>query len=322
MKMKTEKNLIKATLKFRKENKKLTWFYSGSSIIFLVLFIVLTIYAPFLWLSYIFSIGITMMIVRSFVIYHDYAHGTILRKSKLAQAMYFIYGIYVLAPINVWRRTHNYHHRHIGKFFKPSIGSYPIFSKEKFNKCSRKEKLSYLLVRHPLVMLFGYIFTFIYGMCLYPFISNPKKHFDSLISLIFHFLYIFLIYYYFGAHRVILVVIIPHFISSALGAYLFYTQHNFPDAKYKSDKEWTYEFSALESSSYFKMNKFMAWVTGNIGYHHIHHLNPSIPFYRLPEAMKSIKGMQNPKTTSFSIRAIISCLRLNVWDEELNQMSN
>ena len=157
-------------------------------------------------------------------------------------------------------------------------------------------------------------------MCLYPFISNPKKHFDSLLSLLFHLLFMYIIYYYFDVLNVVLVVIIPHFISSALGAYLFYAQHNFPEAKYKNDKEWTYEFSALESSSYMKMNKLMEWITGNIGYHHIHHLNPSIPFYRLPEAMKAIPDLQKAKTTSLALRDVISCLRLKVWNAQLNKM--
>jgi omega-6 fatty acid desaturase (delta-12 desaturase) len=277
---------------------------------------------PVLWIRCIFSIGITIMIVRTFIIYHDYVHGTILRKSKFAKVLFSVYGLYVLAPINVWKSTHNYHHRNNGKFFKPSIGSYPLYSKKKFERSSRKEKISYLFIRHPLVMFFGYLFTFIYGMCLYPFISNPKKYFDSLLSFLLHSLYIFLLYYYFDFNRVILVVILPHFISCALGAYLFYAQHNFPDAKYKNDKEWSYEFSALESSSYLKMNKVMEWITGNIGYHHIHHLNPSIPFYRLPETMRAVKSLQNPKTTSLRIKDIISCLKLSVWNEELNKMSS
>jgi omega-6 fatty acid desaturase (delta-12 desaturase) len=277
---------------------------------------------PVLWIRCIFSIGITIMIVRTFIIYHDYVHGTILRKSKFAKVLFSVYGLYVLAPINVWKSTHNYHHRNNGKFFKPSIGSYPLYSKKKFERSSRKEKISYLFIRHPLVMFFGYLFTFIYGMCLYPFISNPKKYFDSLLSFLLHSLYIFLLYYYFDFNRVILVVILPHFISCALGAYLFYAQHNFPDAKYKNDKEWSYEFSALESSSYLKMNKVMEWITGNIGYHHIHHLNPSIPFYRLPETMRAVKSLQNPKTTSLRIKDIISCLKLRVWNEELNKMSS
>lgn len=321
--MKNRNNsIIRSTLKFGKENVKLSWFYTITSIFLLVCFITLTMIIPVLWIRCIFSIGITIMIVRTFIIYHDYVHGTILRKSKFAKVLFSVYGLYVLAPINVWKSTHNYHHRNNGKFFKPSIGSYPLYSKKKFERSSRKEKISYLFIRHPLVMFFGYLFTFIYGMCLYPFISNPKKYFDSLLSFLLHSLYIFLLYYYFDFNRVILVVILPHFISCALGAYLFYAQHNFPDAKYKNDKEWSYEFSALESSSYLKMNKVMEWITGNIGYHHIHHLNPSIPFYRLPETMRAVKSLQNPKTTSLRIKDIISCLKLSVWNEELNKMSS
>lgn len=321
--MKNRNNsIIRSTLKFGKENVKLSWFYTITSIFLLVCFITLTMIIPVLWIRCIFSIGITIMIVRTFIIYHDYVHGTILRKSKFAKVLFSVYGLYVLAPINVWKSTHNYHHRNNGKFFKPSIGSYPLYSKKKFERSSRKEKISYLFIRHPLVMFFGYLFTFIYGMCLYPFISNPKKYFDSLLSFLLHSLYIFLLYYYFDFNRVILVVILPHFISCALGAYLFYAQHNFPDAKYKNDKEWSYEFSALESSSYLKMNKVMEWITGNIGYHHIHHLNPSIPFYRLPETMRAVKSLQNPKTTSLRIKDIISCLKLRVWNEELNKMSS
>ena len=316
------KSIIRSTLKFGKEKVKLSWFYTITSIFLLVCFITLTMITPILWIRCICSMGITIMIVRTFIIYHDYLHGTILRKSKFAKVLFFIYGLYVLAPINVWKRTHNYHHRNNGKFFKPSIGSYPIYTKEKFKRSSRKEKISYLLIRHPLVMFFGYLFTFIYGMCLYPFISNPKKYFDSLLSILIHSLYIFLLYYFFDFNRVLLVVILPHFISSALGAYLFYAQHNFPEAKYKNDQEWNYEFSALESSSYLKMNKVMEWITGNIGYHHIHHLNPSIPFYRLPETMRAVKSLQNPKTTSLRIKDIISCLKLRVWNEELNKMSS
>jgi omega-6 fatty acid desaturase (delta-12 desaturase) len=318
----TNKSIIKSTLKFGKEKVKLSWFHTISSNFLLLGFITLTINMPFLWIRWICSLGITLMIVRTFIIYHDYVHETILRKSKFAKVLFFIYGLYVLAPINVWKRTHNYHHRNNGKFFKPSIGSYPLYSKEKFKRSSRKQKINYLLVRHPLIIFFGYLFTFIYGMCLYPFISHPKKHFDSLLSILFHLLYIFSLYYFFDFNRVLLVVILPHFISSALGAYLFYAQHNFPEAKYKNDQEWSYEFSALESSSYMKMSKFMEWVTGNIGYHHIHHLNPSIPFYRLPETMKAVKYLQNPKTTSLRIKDIISCLRLRVWNEQLNKMSS
>lgn len=105
-----------------------------------------------------------------------------------------------------------------------------------------------------------------------------------------------------------------------LGAYLFFAQHNFPTVNYRINKDWNYADAALESSSYMKMNRFWRWVTANIGYHHVHHLNSRIPFYRLPEAMAAIPELQNAKITTLNPSDIISCLRLKVWDPEQNKM--
>ena len=106
----------------------------------------------------------------------------------------------------------------------------------------------------------------------------------------------------------------------ALGAYLFYAQHNFPDAKYRTKEEWSYVHAALYSSSYMKMSKLMHWFTGNIGYHHIHHMNSKIPFYRLPEVFEAIKAFQQPGVTSLSPRDIYACFKLKVWDPEQSRM--
>jgi omega-6 fatty acid desaturase (delta-12 desaturase) len=114
--------------------------------------------------------------------------------------------------------------------------------------------------------------------------------------------------------------VIPHFISGGMGAYLFYAQHNFPTATYKSDEQWSYLDAAMESSSFMNTNPLMHWFTGNIGYHHIHHLNSKIPFYRLPETMKKISELQNCKTTSLSPKSVSECFKLKVWDQENNRM--
>ena len=132
--------VVFSTLKYRKESKWLSWTHSLVSIFLLMFFIFCSFFISNFWLGLLFSILISAFISRSFIIYHDYAHGTILRKSKLAKAIYFIYGIYVLAPINVWKRTHDYHHRNIGKFFKPSIGSYPLFQKKNLIAVQKKKK--------------------------------------------------------------------------------------------------------------------------------------------------------------------------------------
>lgn len=84
--------------------------------------------------------------------------------------------------------------------------------------------------------------------------------------------------------------------------------------------EWTYYRAALESSSYLKMGRVMSWFLGNIGYHHVHHLNRLIPFYRLPEAMAATPELQHPTVTSLHPRDILACLRLNLWDEDAGRM--
>ena len=105
-----------------------------------------------------------------------------------------------------------------------------------------------------------------------------------------------------------------------LGSYLFYAQHNFPGVLFRKNVEWSYTSAALESSSFMKLNPFMQWVTANIGFHHIHHLNSKIPFYRLPEAMAAIPELQKAKVTTLKPSDIVACLHLKVWDAESNRM--
>jgi omega-6 fatty acid desaturase (delta-12 desaturase) len=128
------------------------------------------------------------------------------------------------------------------------------------------------------------------------------------------------VFYFFGWQGWLFAILIPFLLAHALGTYLFYAQHNFPGVYFSDKNGWTYETAAMVSSSYMKMNRVMAWFTGNIGYHHVHHLNARIPFYRLPEVIKALPELQQAKTTSLHPRDIINCLRLKVWDPETKQM--
>jgi omega-6 fatty acid desaturase (delta-12 desaturase) len=125
---------------------------------------------------------------------------------------------------------------------------------------------------------------------------------------------------YHGPQTWLLTFFLPFFLSHMLGAYLFYAQHNFPGVKFKSNKEWNYSGAALESSSYMKMSPLWQWVTANIGFHHIHHLNSRIPFYRLPEVMHKFPELQAATITTLNPSDIAACLRLKVWDPERDEM--
>lgn len=279
-----------------------------------------TIFIPNIYVQLIGSLLTGFVIVRFFVIYHDHQHHAILDKSFAAKLLFNAFGIFIMAPSSIWKRSHDYHHKHNSKLFSASIGSYAIMTKNKFNQSSKKERFLYLMGRHPLTIFFGYISMFMYGMCVQSFLSSPRRHIDSLVSLILHITMTVLLIVLAGWKIWLISFFIPFFIAMMIGAYLFYAQHNFPGVTFQDNGEWTYDGAALDSSSFMKMNLFWHWVTANIGYHHVHHLNSRIPFYRLPEAMAAIPELQHAKTTSLWPSAIWACLRLKIWDPDKQEM--
>jgi len=114
--------------------------------------------------------------------------------------------------------------------------------------------------------------------------------------------------------------LLPFTIASAAGAYLFFVQHNFPDVHLRRGEDWAFDRAALEASSFLKLGPVLNWFTANIGYHHVHHLNARIPFYRLPEAMAAIPEAQSPRVTTLRLRDMVGCLRLHLWDPERQRL--
>ena len=261
-----------------------------------------------------------LLILRFFVIYHDQQHHAILPRSRVAEVLMRVFGILSLSPSSIWRSSHNHHHSHNSKLRGSHIGSFPIMTKRQFFESPPAVRLKYLFMRHPLTILFGYVFVFLFGMCLGPFLNEPKKHFDGLIALLVHALVGVALAYFGGWQALILGQTVPHFIACAVGSYLFYAQHNFPGVSFADRAGWTYNKAALESSSYMVTGRIMAWFTANIGYHHIHHLNARIPFYRLPRVLREVPELQQPKVTSLHPREIWRCLRLKIWDVDAQRM--
>ena len=314
------KELILATKPFAKEIRSKSWWHTLTALSLLILALVGTVLLPYTVLNVISSLLAGLLLVRMFVIYHDHQHHTILTKSPVANAIMTVFGMYMLAPTSIWKRSHDHHHAHNSKLFSASIGSYPIATRQKFQAMSAKEKFVYLAIRHPLTIGLGYFSMFIVGMCINSFLSCPRRHVDALVSLLLHIAAAVTIFVLLGWQAWLLLFFLPFLIAFGLGAYLFYAQHNFPGVNFCSNKDWAYDKAALESSSYMAMHPVMAWFTGNIGYHHIHHLNAKIPFYRLPEVMKHFPELQRCKTTSLNIKDVYACLRLKIWDSESGRM--
>lgn len=318
--MKTGKDLILATKPYASDATARSWWYFLSTALLLVAAYAGTFYNFHFLGKLVCGVLAGLLLLRLFVIYHDQQHHAILPKSHSAEWLMRAFGILSLSPSSVWRSSHNYHHKHNSKLRSAHIGSFPIMTRAEFFRSSKKVRFQYLFMRHPLTILCGYVFVFLHGMCLYPFLNKPKEHFDCLVAFLLHIALGVGLTWFFGWPALVVTLLIPHFIASAIGTYLFYAQHNFPGVSFYDREGWAYEKAALESSSYMKMSPVMAWFTANIGYHHIHHLNAKIPFYRLPETQGALRELQQPKTTSLSPREILRCLRLKVWDVETQEM--
>jgi len=314
------KELILATKPFAKEIRSKSWFYTLTTLGLCVLALSATVWAPWLGLRILSSIMAGLLLVRMFVIYHDHQHHTILHKSLAADIIMTMFGVYMLAPTSIWKRSHDHHHKHNSKLFSASIGSFPIATRQKYLNMTAGERIGYLAIRHPLTIGLGYFTMFLVGMCIGSFLSSPRKHFDALIALLLHIGAAVCIVVFWGWEAWFLLFFLPFLIAFALGSYLFYAQHNFPGVTFCCNQDWAYDKAALESSSFMTMNPVMNWFTANIGYHHIHHLNAKIPFYRLPEVMEHFPELQVATKTSLRPRDIVACLRLKVWDHDLGRM--
>lgn len=318
--MRPLQTLIQETNSFAKEDRARSWRLLLSTLALMFACMALTA-APIHWgWRAVASLGVGLLILRMFMFYHDYLHGAIFKNAPVAEKILWLYGAYVLNPVNVWKRSHNYHHQHNAQMATASIGSFPVMTVEQYRRAGLGQRFMYRMARHPLTILFGYFFIFIIGMCLKSFVTDPKRHWDSAFALVFHVALGSLIYWLGGIETLFFMFLFPLFFSCAVGAYLFYIQHNFPGVQMKPREEWDYVFAAVRSSSYMTGSKLTHWFTANIGYHHVHHLNARIPFYRLPEAMEAIPELRDPITTSLKPMDIYRCLRLKLWDPKQQQM--
>ena len=319
--MRTEKEIIAASKEFVGENRARSWYEFLITVVLIASLLTVCFQSQLPLAARLAASAVTgLLYVRLFVIYHDFRHRAILLNSPVASFLMGIVGWYVLAPEQIWTRSHEHHHNNNSKLTISGIGSYPTVSKERFLKLTRAQRTMYLVNRHPLTIIFGYLTLFIYWLNLKSFIESPRRHIDSFLALVLHSVIGPVILYCLGLETYLLTWFLPIFIMAGMGAYLFYCQHNFPGAKFRENHDWTYANAALSSTSYMVMSPVMHWFTGNIGYHHVHHINSRIPFYRLKEAMESMPELNNVSTTSWNPIDVYKCFRLKIWDEASDRM--
>jgi omega-6 fatty acid desaturase (delta-12 desaturase) len=319
------KQLLEATKPFSVELRSRSWWLVGSTLVLMILLLAGAALAPWWPVRLSLSLVGGLVMVRAFIMFHDFMHGAILRGSALGRVLMYGVGTLLLTPPRSWRESHNYHHANVGKISSKEertpvvttdIGAYPMMSVEMWRRASKFERFRYRVRRHPITIFCAYLTIFMGTLCLGSIFSNPRKHWPGILIFLAHLALLGGLWFAGGLPMMFFAYMIPIWIAAAMGAYLFYAQHSFPGARVYTPEDWNFFDAALGTASYFKLGRVMEWFTGSIGYHHVHHFNASIPFYRLRETMDALPELQHPVVTRLRLREILNCFRANLWDPQ------
>ncbi|GDY12109.1 fatty acid desaturase [Planctomycetota bacterium] len=312
--------LVRAAAPFEREDRFTSWCLLIETLLVLSGLLALALLASWWPVQILAGLLAGLVQVRLFIFYHDTLHGALFRGAPVVQGFMTLVGVYFCTVRSVWSESHDFHHQHNGKLAWSSVGSYPLLSTVAASRLRPGQDRLYRLARHPLTMLCGYLTTSMIGLALVPFLRAPRKHAMAPVAVALHLGLIGVVAWLAGPFTALCAVVLPNLVSTAIGAYLFYAQHNFPDLAVCPKGTWSYTDAAVHGSSLFEMSPMMHWFTGNIGFHHVHHLSHRIPFYRLREAMRAIPELHHPGRTSWAIADIRACLRLHVWDDERGRL--
>jgi omega-6 fatty acid desaturase (delta-12 desaturase) len=271
------------------------------------------------WLTLLLAVIAAGFLVRIFIIFHDCGHGSFFKSHLLNRIVGIITGIIAFTPYHKWHRDHKEHHATVGNLDKRGIGDVKTLTVEEFLKLPGWKRLRYRFYRHP-IFLFGIapFLLFVFQNRMPKRHMTPKEHLYLHLNNLALIAAIILSMWIIGWKAYLLIQIPVLYIAAVHGVWLFYVQHQYENVVWKRGKEWNYKEIALQGSSYFKLPMVLQWFTGNIGFHHIHHLSPKIPFYKLPDCHKENSIFQEIKPITFfsSLRS----LKLRLWDEKRRKL--
>ena len=271
------------------------------------------------WLTLALSLLAAGFLVRIFIIFHDCGHGSFFRSEKLNRLVGIPLGLLVFTPYHRWHRDHFIHHSTVGNLDKRGIGDVETLTVKEYLELSKWGKIKYRMYRHPL-FLFG-----IAPILLFLIQHRIPKSYMSFKQRMYVYLSnaaivgtIFLLMWWIGWREYILIQLPIIYFASIAGVWLFYVQHQFDRVVWKRSQEWNYQSVALEGSSFLKLPSILQWFSGNIGYHHIHHLSPRIPNYKLQKCHEENEIFSSIKPLTF--KEIMRAFKLRLWDEERNKL--
>jgi omega-6 fatty acid desaturase (delta-12 desaturase) len=271
------------------------------------------------WITLAIAVVATGFLVRIFIIFHDCGHGSFFKSRRANRLTEFFTGVLTFTPYRQWRHKHALHHASSGDLDRRGPGEIWTLTVQEYLGASRWKRLSYRLVRNPFVLfVVAPVFVFVVQHR-FPSRAVGKRErrgvywtngallaIATLMSLTI------------GIKAYVLIQLPVIMLAATAGVWLFYVQHQFEDVQWKRRDDWDYAEAALRGSSYYELPRILQWFTGNIGFHHIHHLSPAIPNYNLERCHRENPMFQ--EVNSVTLWSSLKSFSFRLWDEQQEKL--
>ncbi|MDE0826102.1 MAG: fatty acid desaturase [Akkermansiaceae bacterium] len=271
------------------------------------------------WLTIPLAVLSSGFLIRSFIIFHDCGHGSFFKSNRANNFWGFVTGVLCFTPYYHWRWEHSLHHASSGDLDRRGFGDVWTLTVEEYLNASRWKKLSYRLVRTPIVLfVIAPVILFVVVERFYRSRAKMRERLSvwltnlAVIALALGLIWIF------GFWPWLIIQLTATAVSCSAGVWLFYVQHQYEDTYWENGEEWDYTAAAMEGSSFYKLPRLLQWFSGNIGFHHIHHLSPRIPNYHLERCHLSDPMFFDIKPLTFFVS--LKAVSYRLWDEQSRKL--
>lgn len=301
---------------------KSTWQILNSLVPFVVIWLLMLRSLSWSYgLTLLLSIPAAGFLVRLFIIQHDCGHHSFFRSRRVNDFVGTFFGILTLTPYHLWRRSHSRHHASSGNLQHRGYGDVWILTVREYEQHSSIGRLRYRAYRHPILLfLVGPFLQFVirqrftYGVPVAWRRERRSVHLTNLgIAMM-----VAVGWWAIGLRAFTLIHLPIVAIAASIGSWLFFVQHQYEQAYWQPNSQWDSTRAAMDGSSYYRLPRILQWFTGNIGFHHIHHLESRIPNYHLPICYEQLPAVRDAVT--FGIWDSMKCVRYKLWDEQSERM--